>query len=232
MTGIKIRSITLYMRSNKSSGAGSLKITNDQTTIWSINNATFNNSSWHGAYSTDTTSIFHHFASPVDCGDQLQIMVTATVNSLYIYRYDIEYEPDYKRPSKKDSALVSGLKTISILNNLYRLTGPLLDKYIQVKADSLPLDNEDIYNITFFSDTTATILHYATGTYVGWNKSNIDTSCSRWSVNFETDSTFTFYYVLGGRYYILSPDPDNDFAIHLISDTRLRLQYWKLSSIQ
>lgn len=231
MDGIKIRSITLHMRSNTSSGAGSLRVTNNQSLVWSIDNAPFNSSSWHGAYTTDTASIFHLFPDLLECGGELKIIITATVNSLYIFRYDIEYEPDPNRQPKQDSTLVSGLKTISVLRNIYRLTGPLTNGVIAVKEETEPLANEDLYWVRFVGDSQATLQHYETQSYIGFSGRSLNNTATPWFVDYASDTCITFYTTIKDKYYMLATDPNQDFAVHLISDTRLRLQFWTLFSI-
>ena len=86
----EIRRMTLYMKSNKSSGGGTLSATIDGATVWSINGGSFEN--WTGQYSTSYISVSHSFAPSVKVmqGD-ISIRVEATENSLYIERYEIEW---------------------------------------------------------------------------------------------------------------------------------------------
>ena len=52
-----ISAVTISVRSNKSSGAGYLSLKNDNTEIWNIPNAKFNNSAWNGNFSTSYVSL-------------------------------------------------------------------------------------------------------------------------------------------------------------------------------
>lgn len=228
--GIKIRSITLHMHSNKSSGAGSLVVTNGSTPVWTIDNAAFNTRSWHGTYTTDTASVFHLFTTPLECTDQLQITITASVNSLYILRYDIEYEPALGAQTKRDESLSSGLKIITFWDD-HRLTGPINGKYVKVQSDTLPIMQEDLYWVEFFEDTVATIQHYVTGSFIGFCNGDLSTIATRWNVVQHPDTSLTFYTLFNDRYYSLLPDPNNDLNCFIQAHNSLFKQHWVLYSV-
>jgi hypothetical protein len=83
------------MRSNTSSGAGTLNVTAGSTTLTSISPlANFDNSLWNGAYTTVYTNVNK---TPVTydivSGNNVVIQIAATTNSLYINSYTIVYEP-------------------------------------------------------------------------------------------------------------------------------------------
>lgn len=228
--GIKIRSITLYMHSNKSSGAGSLVVTNGQTPVWTIDNAAFNTHSWNGAYTTDTATVFHLFTTPLECTDRLQITIAASVNSLYILRYDIEYEPAPGTRTKRDNELSSGLKVITFWND-YRLTGPINGKYVMVQSDTLSITQEDLYWVEFFGDTVATMQHYVTGTFIGFHNGDLSAISTQWNVVQHPDSSFTFYTLFNNRYYSLLPDPNYDLNCRIQAHDTLFAQRWILHSV-
>ena len=232
MEGAKIRSITLHMRSNKSAGAGSLTVTNDGNPVWIIDNAGFNSQAWHGSYTTDTVSVFHLFDPLLSVGNQFEITITATVNSLYIMRYDIEYEPAPAHETKQDTTLISGLKTITIID-YFRLTGPIQDNYIEVVEDTLPVTNEDLYYVNFFGDTAATIRHQASGTYIGCVDGSLLDIATPWSVDIAEDTTFTFYTRGGGgKYYTLETKPNIQFTVGLSRRDSLFRQHWVINSVE
>lgn len=228
--GIKIRSITLYMHSNTSAGAGCLKVTNGDVAVWSIADAPFSSADWAGKYSTKEESVFHLFEPYLEVTNQLQITIEATVNSIYIMRYDIEYEPVEVSPLEEDNVLVSGKKVITFPIG-YRLTGGVQDQYVYVKSDSLPRVNDDLYEVTYYADSTATIYHLASGTYIGCHRGHLDGLQTLWSVHLAPDTTFTFYIREGDTYYQLMPDPQNDMNLYLLPWPKLRLQYWTLRSV-
>ncbi len=106
----EIQSVTLSMRSNKSAGAGTLQMTVDGQTVWSIQNSGFDQ--WSGSYTTDTTDITHLFNPSVKTTDgNISIRIDATVNSLYIARYDIVYKKAALRPYSVDLQTETGIYT-------------------------------------------------------------------------------------------------------------------------
>ena len=230
MKGVKVRSITLHMHSNKSSGAGRLTVLNDTSTVWTIENAPFSSPSWGGAYTTDTAKVFHLFTPSLECGEQWQIRIEASVNSLYIMRYDIEYEPAPSWEETKDEEMVSGLKTIRFWDN-YRWTGAVQGKYIHVLKNTTPIGQEDLYEVTYIGDTAATLLHYSTGTYIGVEGGSLSKKATHWTVEQRQDTTFVIYTKIKGRYYSLVPDADYDLNCRIMVHDTLFEQKWVLSSV-
>lgn len=91
--GCKITGITLNMHSNSKAGAGGLSVTAGTTTIASVAaNTTFNN--WPGGkYGTawvDITPTVTPYT--VGAGETITVLITASVNSLYIQSYTITCE--------------------------------------------------------------------------------------------------------------------------------------------
>lgn len=94
-----IHSVTLYMRSNKQSGAGSLNMTVDEQTVWKISNNEFSSSAWNGSFSDTYVPISHSFSPAITSSQgNITIQVAASANSLYIERYEIEWEQAEARP--------------------------------------------------------------------------------------------------------------------------------------
>ena len=87
----EISRIILYMKSNKSSGGGTLSATVDGTAVWNIGAGSFE--TWTGQYSTSYIPVSQSFTPllRVMQGD-ISIRVEATENSLYIERYEIEWK--------------------------------------------------------------------------------------------------------------------------------------------
>lgn len=91
--GCTIKRVELQMRSNTSSGAGSLSLVIGNDTLWQIDNQPFSDKSWAGEYSTDwrTVAISTNFlVKEKEC---IEINISATENSLYINSYTIYYDP-------------------------------------------------------------------------------------------------------------------------------------------
>ena len=104
----EIQSVTLSMRSNKSAGAGTLQMTVDGQTVWSIANSDFDQ--WSGTYTIDYMDIPHTFNPVVKATDgNITICITATANSLYIARYNIVWKKAALRPYSVDLQTETGL---------------------------------------------------------------------------------------------------------------------------
>lgn len=97
--GVEIDDVTIHMRSNKSSGAGSLSLHDNSHTYWQIPDTPFADSEWYGAYTTDTVVISHEFLPAIACqGQELELLVTASANSLVLVSYQLTYHKAQKRP--------------------------------------------------------------------------------------------------------------------------------------
>ena len=93
--GNKITGITLNMKSNTSKGAGTLSATAGETTIASIADAKFNDSSWNGAWSTDYVNVpitMSNDSYEIQEGEDVVITIAATENSLYCLSFTLTYE--------------------------------------------------------------------------------------------------------------------------------------------
>lgn len=94
-TGYKITGIILSMKSNSSKGAGSFTATvGTSTVISSISDATFNDPSWNGAWSTTYVNVEPNIIveRTVGNGEAVQLVISASANSLYCQSYTIYYE--------------------------------------------------------------------------------------------------------------------------------------------
>ena len=94
-SGMTIKEITLSMKSNKTSGSGSLNITVGQTTILSIADGAFNDDSWNGAWSTeyvDVTKQMTNNTRVVQESEDVVITISSSANSLYCQSFTITYE--------------------------------------------------------------------------------------------------------------------------------------------
>lgn len=92
--GYKLNSLVLSMKSNKSSGAGSLSINGSDI----ITKKAFNTSDWHGGWSTSYVDVDVSekiISSGVSLSlSDFSIVITASANSLYIQSYTIGYEAE------------------------------------------------------------------------------------------------------------------------------------------
>ena len=87
-----IKNVTLSMKSNKSSGSGSLYMTvNDSSYLLRYPDSTFD--TWYGSYSSEYVDFIPIISDPkvLTSSSVVEVELTATVNSLYIQSYTIEY---------------------------------------------------------------------------------------------------------------------------------------------
>ena len=99
--GNQITGITMSMKSNTSSGAGSFTaVGGGNITFSSITSNTFNNAAWNGAWSTSAVNITPSVTSyTVTTGQSVVLTIATTANSLYIYSYTITYVSSSGAPS-------------------------------------------------------------------------------------------------------------------------------------
>lgn len=90
--GCRLQSVTLTMRSNKSSGAGALEMTMGKSLLWTIADAAFSDAGWNGAYSTDWEEV-SHFLDGVVVPDKesINLHIQASANSLYLQSVTLNY---------------------------------------------------------------------------------------------------------------------------------------------
>ena len=105
--GCRMKTLTLWMRSNKASGAGSLQVKIGERTVWTIADESFASEAWAGYYTTDWVAISRTLDEEV--AGEIDIAISASENSLYIQRYEIGYEPAQPRCYRLE--FVTGLDT-------------------------------------------------------------------------------------------------------------------------
>ena len=119
--GYKITRILLSMKSNSDKGAGNFNAVVGSNTISSIATANFNDSSWHGSWSTNFVTVEPMITNDltVQNGQNVVLTIAATVNSLYCESYTIYYEQgtlaSVTSLAIKDgnTDITSGTKTVS-----------------------------------------------------------------------------------------------------------------------
>lgn len=92
--GCIIRKVELQMHSNTKSGRGSLDMTVDNNVVWAIEDQDFCEEAWAGMYTPNWVPITHNMNVLVN-NDPIEILISATENSLYIHSYTIYYEKAY-----------------------------------------------------------------------------------------------------------------------------------------
>ncbi len=104
LNGIRLTQITLEMRSNKESGAGSMQITVGDQSLCTLSDAPF--AAWYGGYTNSFVPITVEAAGgytflPIEEGGDgttLQIYIEASENSLYIASYTLLYSTEPAKP--------------------------------------------------------------------------------------------------------------------------------------
>lgn len=107
--GCTIRTVTLSMRSNKSAGAGSLRMSVGDRVVWQIDNQSFSDAQWAGCFSTEWIDVEKIIDVSVNPSEPIELVISATENSLYINRYSIDYEAP--APECYTVEFVTGLHT-------------------------------------------------------------------------------------------------------------------------
>ncbi len=156
-TNVKITEIKMSMKSNASGGAGSFKYTvNDGVTYTDIvAGAAFNTASWYGAWSTSYVDVTK--TVNINVKSDIEFIIAATANSLYVESYQFKWEP---LPPVTSVAVSPKTGTI--------YSGGTNNKTIQLSASVLPLDagNKDV-NWTTSSASIATVSSSGLVTAVG-----------------------------------------------------------------
>ena len=90
LSGITIEKVDVYMRSNKTAGAGTITLTMNQRLVLKVT-GTFRD--WTGAYDNTDYHPLTLFEGQHTNVSEMAITVEGTANSLYIEKYVISYQP-------------------------------------------------------------------------------------------------------------------------------------------
>lgn len=88
LEGIDVQEITVYVRSNKSGGAGIFTVLSNGKTVAS-KSGSFDE--WTGSFDKDNYHPIVVLSQPVQAVDELIIQLVGTANSLHIEKYEIRY---------------------------------------------------------------------------------------------------------------------------------------------
>lgn len=90
---MRLRRLTLTMRSNTKSGAGSLEVRIGSETVLSLPPLSFSAPEWNGAFATQYVPCLYTFDTPLIVAkeDDIVITITATENSLYLQSCEVQY---------------------------------------------------------------------------------------------------------------------------------------------
>ncbi len=92
LKNVYLEKATLYMHSNKASGAGALHISTNNSVLYELADATFQD--WTGAYSSSSVPINYHPQNPILFAgerNQLMIQIQGSENSLYVDSYVLTF---------------------------------------------------------------------------------------------------------------------------------------------
>lgn len=105
-SGMKITGITLSMKSNTSKGAGYLDVKAGTTQLAAIGSSSsgvaFKNAAWHGSYSqsyVDVNVSLTNTSYVIQDGENVVVVIGATVNSLYCQSFTLTYEEAPSTPT-------------------------------------------------------------------------------------------------------------------------------------
>lgn len=126
-SGLRIRSVTLMMHSNKTAGAGTLEMTLGDSCVWAVDPAPFSDEAWHGAFTTSFVPVTHCFSPSlmVSGGQVISVNIDALESSLYVQSYSIEYDSVPSAPCHVRFSVADG-HTLSVLTETKAGEGILL----------------------------------------------------------------------------------------------------------
>lgn len=143
-TGYFITGITLNMRSNGSAGSGGLSVKVNDTEIASIPKSTpFDSSLWAGQYSTafqDVSIQMKDQTRKILENEEVSIVIEASVNSLYINSYSIEYSNNTEELPIIVTGITLNKDEVTLKKN----------ETVQLIASVLPANAEN-QSVVFFS---------------------------------------------------------------------------------
>lgn len=154
--GQKITGITLSMRSNKSSGAGYLDVKAGETQLATIGSPSsgvnFNKGAWYGSWSTsyvDVNVTLANASYAIQDGEDVVIVIGATVNSLYCQSFTLTYEEDTSAPlptitTSETSLSFGDVETGTSKQQTFTLSGKNLTADATL---SITGDNAEYFNV-------------------------------------------------------------------------------------
>ena len=193
--GCAVRSVRLEMHSNSKSGAGSLKMKVGKQVVWEIEDGAFSSDDWAGRYSTEWVDIYKGIEVTVGNHEAIDILITASENSLYVNRYIIEYEA--AAPTCYTVSFVTGLDSVpasitqtdigaSVVLPMWRDTAEwyfqgwsevdvsedtLVQTWLPAGSEYVPRTNTYLWAVYSDVDELTAVKEYTSGQYVMtmWN---------------------------------------------------------------
>lgn len=185
--GYVITGFTLSMKSNTSKGAGSLSVTSGSTTLYTIEDSTFEDSNWNGAYTTTYVNITRETTKyTVQTGENIIFLITASTNSLYVESFTIYYASSSSSETEEDKvkSQLSEIETMAQLNFGYYYSGTNSTNSAELKPS--------VTTSTYMNDTS---VNYAE--QVGLDSNVFDVTFTKGNPStypyIHTDGTFRIY---------------------------------------
>lgn len=221
-----ITNVTLWMRSNKNSGAGEISVIMGDTTIMSLN-GTY--ADWVGNYSDSNKPVSTSRQAWEYAGEDIVLTIVGTTNSLYLDRMEISYsdhQPVFppKEPDTtfiqliQDTTFVSGdYALVCDLNGQYVVAkgGWINGKYLEMDSVSVTENEEGLavwqtnnwpekmrYRLTFDEDSVSIFLP-SEKEYIGHNATTASKKDSRWAWKKAADGSL---YIHHGMSHHEGPD--------------------------
>lgn len=166
--GKVITGITLNMKSNSSSGSGSLSITAGSTTLASLNSTGFNGWYDNNSYGTsyrDVHVTLTNSSYVIGNNEAITIRIDASQNSLYISSYTITYGDPSSGGSEEvtlSSITVSGMTQNYIVGDTFSFDGIVTAHYSDGNSETVLPDSVSSPNMSTVGNKTVTV-YYSEG---------------------------------------------------------------------
>lgn len=166
--GKVITGITLNMKSNSSSGSGSLSITAGSTILASLNSTGFNGWYDNNSYGTsyrDVHVTLTNSSYVIGNNEAITIRIDASQNSLYISSYTITYGDPASGGSEEvtlSSITVSGMTQNYIVGDTFSFDGIVTAHYSDGNSETVLPDSVSSPNMSTVGNKTVTV-YYSEG---------------------------------------------------------------------
>lgn len=212
-----ITNITIWMRSNKNSGAGSISVIMGDTVLMSLS-GTY--ADWVGSYSDTNKPISTHRQAWPCQGEDIVLTIVGEVNSLYLDRMEISYsdkQPIFP-PEEQDTTFITMVQDTSWVSGEYAMVCKLKTQYMAMKGgwvdgkymlmDSIDATEneagmvqwkakkwpEDMRYQIDFDEDSVTIYLACYNEYIGHRTKNASPRISRWAWDRAADGSIFIHH--------------------------------------
>ncbi len=167
-----ITGITLLMKSNRGSGAGSLTVTCGTSTLAEIPDSKFDSPDWNGEYPEFYTKITPKLTPyTVASGESVNIVIKATENSLYCQSFTITYSDEFSKVGTPTFSLASG-EYIGVQHVTLGFPKDNTASHIMYTTDGSEPSTDNIRTVVTDAETEILVKSPATIKAVATNSSN------------------------------------------------------------